>query len=308
MTKKQMIMTPILIVVAISAIIGGYFVWLELSYQTAEAEAVIEEALLHLDAANYNAELIIDTFSSISQVTKDPNPSDDKYMLTRDGVYQMHDEISIASAASTNLKSEIIAYQNLLHEAEDYKLKDDYLAYIEDLYEPVEILTGMAEASQSYCVTLNSVADLYGTNVELIERYENIELSSNPVTLHNQATQMQIEINIFIGQAGNLSSVGLLDQQVAESNQYLADCTAKIVAMTSTIVTYDYYGFLRAADDFDANCSDASWETNMKKWEQGWKESLDAYFANALSDMEAKYNDVFNSRKYAEDYYKESIT
>ena len=126
------LVVPLIIVLLLVFLIGGYCLRNALSYQTDAEDIIVEEAMDHYNFASHEAQTAYDALVEIHSISEVED--DGVVYLSWDELAGVQNRIHIANQAVQALKSKTADYRNTLEKTNDLKINDEYQEYLSKLF------------------------------------------------------------------------------------------------------------------------------------------------------------------------------
>lgn len=297
---------PLLVVLLIALAIGGYFIWLELSYETEDAEQLVEEAMDYYQSALHHAQNAHDSVNNIVPLLV-IEEGESEYM-DRANLALVQNEMNSTKDSIIYLNLDLAEYNAKIEEAYDLKLKEEYITYLDSLAAVGDNLKSYLDTAHASFDTFDKLSISYGLSINFWERHYNSDLSYDPDVLLNQVYAAKKEYEEHIGVTQALVDSGVLDPVAMEVEVFWDRYLNKWIEFAEAYKANNYDGAIRVLDEMEAEYfgpeADAMFDRNSKAWDASWN----AFFENLLADMEDAQEKCTDSEQEAEDYYKENFS
>lgn len=296
---------PLFVVLLIALAIGGYFIWLELSYETEDAELLIEEAIEHYQSALHNAQNAYESILEVEQISE-VQEGDDPFM-DRTELALMQEEMNSTKDSISFLNADLSEYREKLDKASELKLKDDYQTYLSMLYDNADALDSYSKTVSESFTNFDYLSIAYGLSINFYGQWLLTELSYDPDVLYNQVYQQKQDFQKQISNTQLLVDSGVLEPVAVEVDVFIDRYLNKWIEFAEAYKAGNYNGAIRVLDEMEAEYYGPHVDDLFKRSSQSWNSSWKRFFSELSSDMEDTQKTCTDSEEEAEDYYNENL-
>lgn len=303
--RRKVLGIVLLSLLVVGASVGGYFIWLESSYQTEEAEQVMAQALEHLESAHREADNVIDALKKVDRLTN--ARSDAEREATREQIAVIQGEISSGKAAAAAVNAEIVAFESSLDTAQVFKLKDEYRSYLAMRRDSSLKMREFIDSVNQSLAVLEQLANYHTATLDLLIKYDTLEFSLDAQIFHDQAVQLKSDVLAFNASDEELIKSGVLPAKLNELEQFYVGCADRMIVLSDTVLADDFPAFEIATTDLESACSEARIDENDAESYRLWDVAWNDFFDDAIDEALEKNGNAERSRDDADDFSQYAV-
>lgn len=301
--KKSYLLVPAAIVVVLAISICGFLIWVELSYETEEANQSVNMAMESYHEATANAESALGSLEKIDELIL-VKPGEDQYVSSEE-LALINAEIAAARTSMATANTELADYRAKLDMVTVFKLKDDYHSYLSIKREMADKMELFLIAMESSLANIEKLSALYARGIE-VSNYTITE-DAPLQQLYNETIQYSNGIKAVIDLEKELVVAGILNQQITETNAFYESCNARLADMANAVMADDYNRADALSDALDVECSEQKYNEAESKYDAAWNESLNGYFTIIMNDADSLHREAREAEEEAQDFYNQHI-
>ncbi|MHB8793487.1 MAG: hypothetical protein ACYC6O_09150 [Thermoleophilia bacterium] len=286
MKKNLAYIISIIVIILILAAVLGYYLWRESTFQLADAEQQINEAMV-----DYSS-IVSSTNSageSVKKVTAVFTAGSGNQPVSVDELNSARSEVEIARKSLAAADQELDTYRSRVQTAGTFKVKDDYSTYIGMVGGVCDSLDAYINGLQSEIATLELILNAYSAGQ--IPQVQ-IDAKASSSDYHNAIMQRVNTDQALFTSENQMIGAGLLDASYQQANQYFQNCDAKLTSYANAVKNSQTDQLDGLYTDYQTSCGNDTYAANVQLRDAAWAAGIQKYISGLLvrlNDLQCEY-------------------